>query len=303
MKAVSLNALAFLLLCPLGAKALPTGYLKLKSDDNAFTAESDRVPEAWQGWMAVEAFGHQLDLESSVPSEGRRVPTIGKTFSVVRPLDKATPKLVEALAEGRVFPKLTLVYLGPENKRSEETVQFLLEDVQVVDHRVHMVHAQSPSENVSFSFAAATLIYEPLEGDPDRPQRALFDRSGPDRNANGLPDAFEEAFAMRNADEDADGDGQTLRQEFAAGTAPNDRRSRFGIDRITMRQDEPGVGCVEFQTLPGRTYRLLGSPTGQHWVELDRFTLADDAEGGATEWDLPISAFTQLLRVEVSLAE
>lgn len=61
---------------------------------------------------------------------------------------------------------------------------------------------------------------------------------------------------------------------------------------------KPGQGLARFQSMPGRKYRLLGSPTGQHWFELTSFDIPEDGEAALQEIEMSFSGLTQLLRVE-----
>ena len=58
---------------------------------------------------------------------------------------------------------------------------------------------------------------------------------------------------------DTDGDGVSDRVEALAGTNPNDNASAFKVKDITTAND--GSITVRWSGQPGKTYRVLRSPT------------------------------------------
>ena len=93
-----------------------------------------------------------------------------------------------------------------------------------------------------------------------------------DRDADGMPDAWETQFGLDpdsagDAAQDADLDGLTNLEEYLSGTAPNDPASRLQLERVTLVNGEV---IVEFWALAGRSYALLyrDSVTGGPWLKL-----------------------------------
>jgi hypothetical protein len=116
-----------------------------------------------------------------------------------------------------------------------------------------------------------------------------------DTTGNGLPDVWElENFGTVGVDPqaDPDGDGTSNLMEFLAGTDPNNSSSAF---RPTVaRQADATV--VSIPTVPGRTYRLLGSSDLLSWVPLE------EADGDGSVIELVHEAAASdayFLRVEV----
>ena len=290
-QAILLAALASSLLHT--ASAAQQIYFQLEGSDIA----SDHLSKNWEGWIAGRAFGQSYTRSSL----GTRIPTlVDQDFHIVKGVDKATPLLSRAMLEGRVFHKLTVVYLTAEDP-NEPPVQVEFQNVSISSHRLSG-DVDRLTEDVAFTFDTAQFHYTPgTTGSPQNPEVDELDPFGEDKNRDGLPDAYAKAYGISDPDGDLDGDGLTNREELAAGSAPNDRRSRFGIEQITLLRDKPGRGCVCFQTLPGREYRLMGSPTGQQWFELHRLHLPSNDEAGLQEIEMSFSGLTQLLRVEVSL--
>ena len=89
-----------------------------------------------------------------------------------------------------------------------------------------------------------------------------------DRDLDGLPDDYEIRAGLsidddRDAESDQDGDGQTLYQEYVAGTDPTNRLSVFHI--IDMIKS-PAAGCrVRWTSAAGRRYRVYWSATTTNW--------------------------------------
>ncbi len=301
------------------ASATSRIYLKLEDTEIA----SDGLPEAWKGWIASRSFGKGFRClpadDTASPVQPVPVPQLSRTFQVVRPVDKASPLLAQAAIDGQVFPTLTAVYLR-EGETPGEGVRITLENVSIVSVRVSgstlepaepaAAPGGGPMEEVAFAFDGAVFYYS---GNDDKPQPeppVVPPNETPqdefaDLDKDGLPDSYEKAHGLdlnaNDADADLDKDGLTNREEFAAGSLPNDRRSRFGIDSIKLLSGKPGRGVVSFRTLPGRHYRLLGSPTGQKWFELTSLTTPDADEVAQQEIELPFNGLTQLLRIEVSM--
>ena len=75
-----------------------------------------------------------------------------------------------------------------------------------------------------------------------------------DTDGDNMPNAWETAHGLdlynpSDATEDPDGDGQSNRDEYFAGTNPRDAAS-------VLRVTEIAVGQITFPTVSGRTYRV-----------------------------------------------
>jgi hypothetical protein len=84
------------------------------------------------------------------------------------------------------------------------------------------------------------------------------DKADPDDENDGVPDDYETANGLdplvNDSAADADGDGQTNRQEYEAGTAARDGTSFFRIDGMTF--PSPGEVELTWQGVPGRDYGI-----------------------------------------------
>ena len=100
-----------------------------------------------------------------------------------------------------------------------------------------------------------------------------LDLSLVDSDGDGLSDLWENLNGLdsrdaSDAETDADGDGATNREEFVAGTDPQDRLSRFAL---SYERDNEGWR-LEFTTRPGLRYLLQRSDDlGGNWIDQDVF--------------------------------
>ncbi|MBI4327879.1 MAG: hypothetical protein HY674_21825 [Chloroflexi bacterium] len=93
---------------------------------------------------------------------------------------------------------------------------------------------------------------------------------GEDANGNGLPDAWERAMLAAagqnlpalNPNEDLDGDGLSNLNEYIAGTYAFDPQDGFALKIVGLSNGTP---ILEFLSIRGRTYTVLGSQDMVHW--------------------------------------
>ena len=115
-------------------------------------------------------------------------------------------------------------------------------------------------------FASIRYPSIPLRSIPSLSRRLLL--AGPttppgptDTDGDGVTDDYETTVGSDpntpDADVDNDGDGATLLEEFLAGTLDNDPLSLL---RITTVDPTPTGWIITWQSVPGKTYQLGGSP-------------------------------------------
>jgi hypothetical protein len=95
----------------------------------------------------------------------------------------------------------------------------------------------------------------------------------PDSDGDGLPDAWEIANGLNpndlnDADLDFDGDGQSNRVEYIAGTDPRNGTSRLAAALVSSAT--PGQYAVRFFAIAGKTYtvRFKDDLTSPAWTKL-----------------------------------
>lgn len=128
---------------------------------------------------------------------------------------------------------------------------------------------------------------------------------GVDSDGDGLPDAWENALiqslgadgvARTLADikpnDDSDGDGQSNKQEYVAGTYAYDSKHGFDLQILELRN---GRSLLEFTAMRGRSYILYGSPNAKEWSR-QTFRLASDPDNG-DEYNFYQSNQTRRLRI------
>ncbi len=94
----------------------------------------------------------------------------------------------------------------------------------VVDGAIFRVEARLESDQADAQASVSITVEQPLDTDGDGDP----DATDPDDDNDGMPDSFETANGLdpldpRDAAQDADADGSTNREEYDAGTDPNDR--------------------------------------------------------------------------------
>lgn len=127
---------------------------------------------------------------------------------------------------------------------------------------------------------------------------------GTDSNGDGIPDAWELAFLATigsnlslsdlNASLDLLHDGRTLMQEYLLGAAVFDPGDPFAVRIVGPKSSSP---TLEFPTVTGRTYAVLGSTNLLQWAVLP-FRLAADGGSGLTRTNFTASAI-QTIQLQV----
>jgi len=114
---------------------------------------------------------------------------------------------------------------------------------------------------------------------------------GVDANGDGIPDAWEQAFLTAigsslslsnlNANLVLTSDGLTLWQEFLLGTYPFDPSQPFLVKLVSLTAGAP---LLEFTTMTGRSYTVLGSPDLNQWTPLSFQVPAEGASGAIQQF-------------------
>ena len=91
--------------------------------------------------------------------------------------------------------------------------------------------------------------------------------TGADTDQDGLPDDWERFWfgdLSATAEGDPDGDGQSNRAEFLAGTDPTNAASALRV--LSSRFDADGNAVLRFPIAPSRTYRIETSADLKSWT-------------------------------------
>lgn len=120
---------------------------------------------------------------------------------------------------------------------------------------------------------------------------------GLDANANGLSDLFERLYpTATDAHGDADRDGMTNAQEFAAGTDPTDPHSRLGFSAVAQ---SAGQLRASWSSVRGKLYQMQASRdlAGGSWSSEGSARLGNGAEAVA---ECPADVDRMFLRLTVT---
>ena len=123
-------------------------------------------------------------------------------------------------------------------------------------------------------------------------QRTRLDITlGADSNGDGIPDAWENAFLATigsnlslsnlNSSMVLTHDGLTLWQEFLVGTYPFDPTEPFVVKIVSL---SAGAPLIEFTTMTGRSYTILGSSDLNQWTTLSFQVPAEGASPATREF-------------------
>jgi len=117
--------------------------------------------------------------------------------------------------------------------------------------------------------------------------------SEPDSDGDGIPDTYEVAHGMNPNDPtdaalDPDGDGQSNRAEYLAGTDPRNAASSLVASVVTTAT--PGLFAVHFNAIAGKTYtvKFKNDLSETTWMKLgdvpahDADAFVDVADPGST---------------------
>jgi hypothetical protein len=166
----------------------------------------------------------------------------------------------------------------------------------------------APGESASFQLIFSNASSETTASGVDNVALTSAAAAGPDRDADGIPDADEDQWDLDPADPadaalDRDGDGSNNLVEILAGTSPDDAGDfpRLGIRGPTtdiVRIDVP-------QLVDGRVYILEHSPdlaANGRWTAVGAVTATQVTAGEPHLFQQPASGPTGFYRVRIEWA-
>ena len=116
---------------------------------------------AHRGWSDIFSFNQALGIDPGATTATgatrtrRGTGSLGKIISMVKRVDKSSPKIMEALTTGRIIPsvELELSVSGNEKYRYE------LQNVAVTRYMVMGEGSELPMEEITISFERQKVIY------------------------------------------------------------------------------------------------------------------------------------------------
>lgn len=148
----------------LGALALPpTGagvYLKIEGvEGDVTTADKDH-----QGWIVIESVSARMDIAPKSVAAGAMQPRADLThddFILTKMVDKASPKLAEAVCKGEVIPKVEIDLTATYGGSRATYMKYELKNVRVTSYSVNATGSGDvPVENFSLNFEEVKVTYD-----------------------------------------------------------------------------------------------------------------------------------------------
>lgn len=114
--------------------------------------------EAHRGWSDIVSFSQELGSNATTtatarPSRGTT--SLGKMISIVKRIDKSSPKIMEALTRGRIIPLVQLELTVSGNV----IYKYELRNVAVTRYSVMGAESDLPMEEITISFEQQKVIY------------------------------------------------------------------------------------------------------------------------------------------------
>lgn len=122
-------------------------------------------------WCDLESFNQQIYIEDNTSRDTRTTRrdsriARGKTISVVKKIDKASPKIMESLTSGQRFPKVNIDVVRRSADRNTVFYQYELKEVFVTKYNLKTNESERPTEEITLKFEEQKVIY------------TLYDNSG-----------------------------------------------------------------------------------------------------------------------------
>lgn len=158
MKTLSVWSRVALVLVLTPASVLGAWYAKFDGVDGSSQAT------AYPGWSVLDAFSQAMHREEPDAGTPRSAPLVFEEFKIVKRLDKASPKLAEAVCTGKVFPTVQIHLTSGDTGGREPQVYYLyeLKNVQITSYQISGSSAGSdsvPTETLSLNFDSIKTVF------------------------------------------------------------------------------------------------------------------------------------------------
>ena len=110
-----------------------------------------------RGWSDIQSFSQELEANLTGQSTGRRAaePT-GKNISIMKRIDRSSPKIMEALIKSKRIPK---VEIEIATSRNDVIYRYELKNVVVTKYVVMGSEEDLPMEEIIIGFEEQKIIY------------------------------------------------------------------------------------------------------------------------------------------------
>ena len=124
--------------------------------------DGESKDESHESWIDILAFsqGQYVPAASLDTGSSRRESCVFEEISIEKNLDKASPKLAEAVCTGKVFPKLEIHLTATYGGSRTTYFAYELTNVMVTSYHIDNSKEDSdPVENVSMNFEKIKVTY------------------------------------------------------------------------------------------------------------------------------------------------
>lgn len=309
--------------------AAPRFVMEIRNHEGDLTILGESDATGHEGAIEVVSFG-----KGYTPASGGfpSVDTTGIECGIV--VDKALPKLIEALVQGNTLHQVDIFYLGNDSLPSNTRAAHMrLEHVQITELTtgVGTVNPLGPAfadgphvAHMTLNFSEVTWTYQTLDPNGTATDESSsehtaheptedpnFDDDGDglpndqddDDDNDDVPDDYETTNGTNalvdDGDADKDQDKKSNRDEWLAGTRADDPTSFFAIESLSIRQGPEGrTATISFPVVAERRYRLLGTLNPEFpkesWMEFDAFDTLPGSPDSITEVELSPGILPQL---------
>ncbi len=116
-----------------------------------------------RGWIELNSFSMSNSRPTSTNSSTRQRGSANFTpVNVTKFIDKSSPKLMEAVANGRVFPTMTIDLV---DNRKNVYVKITLSNVMITSYQVSGSKKERPTEEFSLNYEHIKYSYLPSKVD------------------------------------------------------------------------------------------------------------------------------------------